>query len=246
MTSETTYQLYYWHPLPGRGEFVRLLLEQAGVPYRDVARDAEKTSQAGVASILEILRDRDAPVPPFAPPILAVGEHLIAQTANICRFLGERHGLAGEGEMAHAAALELQLTIMDLTAEAHDTHHPTAVSLHYEEQKEAAKERSRHFVRERIPKFLGYFERVLERRGADFLLGNAPSYADLSLFHVVEGLRYAFPKGMKKVDEGISRVLAVGQRVRELPNVAAYLASERRMAFNEDGIFRHYPELDVA
>lgn len=242
----TTYDLYYWHPLPGRGEYVRLLLEQAGVAYRDVAREAQQTQQSGVAAILDILKDRGAPVPPFAPPILEVGGHLIAQTANICQFLGARHGLAGDDEFAHAAALQLQLTIMDLTAEAHDTHHPTAVSLRYEEQRDAALARSRHFVRERIPKFLGYFERVLERRGADFFLGGAPSYADLSLFHVVEGLRYAFPTGMSGIDESIPRVLEVCERVRALSNVAAYLASDRHMAFNEDGIFRHYPELDSA
>lgn len=238
------YALHYWHPLPGRGEFVRLLLEHVGVSYVDVARKAEQDAQAGVPSILEMLQNDDAPVPPFAPPILEVDGHLIAQTANICQFLGRRHGVAGEDDIAHAAALQLQLTIMDLTAEAHDTHHPTSVALTYEDQKDAAKARAAAFTRDRIPKFLGYFERTLARRGATFLLGENVTYPDLSLFQVVEGLRYAFPKRMKTVEADLSQVPRVVSRVRELENVASYLASDRRLPFNEHGIFRHYPELD--
>ncbi len=246
MTETVPYELFYWHPLPGRGEYVRLLLEHAAVPYVDVARDAELESEKGVPTVLGILNDDVAPVPPLAPPVLRVGEHLIAQTAAICDFLGRRHGLAGNDELEHAAALQHQLTIMDLTAEAHDTHHPTAVSLRYEEQRTAAIARAGYFVRERIPKFLGYFERTLARRGSAFLLGAAPSYADLSLFHAVEGLRYAFPKAMRSVEENTARVANVAASVRELPNVAAYLASERRLPFNEHGIFRRYPELDLS
>lgn len=240
------YQLHYWHPLPGRGEFVRLLLEQAGVAYVDVARAAQAESESGVPSILGMLKNDEAPVPPFAPPVLAVGEHLIAQTANICQFLGRRHGLAGDDDIAHAAALQLQLTIMDLTAEAHDTHHPTSVALTYEDQKEAALARATAFTRDRIPKFLTYFERALTRRDAAFLLGDDVTYPDLSLFQAVEGLRYAFPKRMQQVEAELPGVTAVVSRVRELPNIAAYLASDRRLPFNEHGIFRHYPELDVA
>lgn len=239
-----TYQLYYWHPLPGRGEFVRLLLEHLAVPYVDVARTAQAESESGVPTILEILKSETAPLPPLAPPILQVDEHLIAQTANICQFVARRHGLAGEDDIADAAVLQLQLTIMDLATEAHDTHHPLAGALYYEDQRDAAKQRAAHFTKERIAKFLGYFERVLATRGEPFFIGATPSYADLSLFQAVEGLRYAFPNAMRRVERDLTLVPRTVNLVRELPNIAAYLASDRRVAFNEHGIFRRYPELD--
>jgi glutathione S-transferase len=244
--TDSAYELYYWHPLPGRGEFVRLLLEQAVLPYRDVARAAHAEGGSGVDVVLDILKDANAPVPPFAPPILKSGEHLIAQTANICQFLARKHDLPGSEDIEAAIALQLQLTIMDVTAEAHDTHHPVSVALRYEEQRDAARERSAAFKQDRIPKFMRYFERVLERSGHPFFLGDEVCYADLSLFQLVEGLRYAFPNRMKEVEPDLGRVRAVVERVSSLPRVAAYLASDRRLSFNEHGIFRHYPELDEA
>jgi len=140
------------------------------------------------------------------------------------------------------------LTIADLVLEAHDTHHPVGMGLYYEDQKPEALRRSAEFRGERIGKFLGYFERVLAANpdGGEFLVGKALTYADLGLFQVVEGLRYAFPKAMAAQEAGWPQVIALHDRVTALPKVAAYLASPRRLAFNEDGIFRHYPELDEA
>ena len=234
------YELYYWPGIQGRGEFVRLALEEAGADYVDVAR-----RKGGVRRMLQMLASKRLEQPPFAPPFLKAGPLVIGQTANILLFLGSRHGLAPAAEAGRLWVHQLQLTIADLVAEAHDTHHPIAASLYYEDQKAAARRAAKAFIAERIPKFLGYFERVLERSGSTFLAGRKLSYVDLSLFQIVEGLRYAFPRAMNRTERKFPRVVALHDRVAARPRIAAYLASKRRIAFNEDGIFRRYPELDA-
>jgi len=237
------YQLYYWPGIQGRGEFIRLALEEAAADYLDVARQ-----KGGVAKMERFMESSRVACPPFAPPFLKAGNLLIAQTANILLFLGQRHGLAPKDEGGRFFVHQLQLTIADLVAEAHDVHHPVASSLFYEEQKREAKRAAKHFTAERIPKFLGYFETILARsrpRGR-YLAGVRLSYADLSLFQIVEGLRYAFPKAMLQVERSLPRVAALSGRVASRPRIAAYLASKRRIPFNEDGLFRHYRELDIA
>lgn len=237
----TPYQLYYWPGLQGRGEFVRLALEEAGVPYEDVARQKK-----GMPELQASLDFAHSEHPSFAPPVLRAGELLIGQTANILLFLGARHGLAPRAEAGRLWANQLQLTIADIVNEVHDTHHPLSTNLYYEDQKKAAKVRSKDFIAERIPKFLGYFEQVLANnpgRGA-FAVGARLSYVDLSLFQLMAGLRYAFPNAMARREHAWPRLVALHDAVAARPNIAAYLQSKRRISFNEDGIFRHYPELD--
>lgn len=239
------YELYYWPGLQGRGEFVRLVLEEAGADYVDVAR--QPVAEGGGAQAVVRMLKAASPVPSFAPPLLKWGDLVISQTANICAWLGQRHGLAPEDEAGRLHALQLQLTLADLVAEAHDTHHPIAVGLYYEEQKPQAHQRAAYFRRERIPKFLSYFERVLQENPSapgQHLVGSGLSYVDLSLFQVLEGLAYAFPNAMRSLAPSIPGLMALRQRVAERPRIAAYLRSERRLPFNEQGIFRHYPELD--
>ena len=235
------YELYYWPGIQGRGEFVRLALEEAGADYIDVAR-----RKGGMAKMQRLLESERVKHPPFAPPFLKAGALLIAQTANILLYLGPRHALAPKNEAACLFVHQLQLTIADLVAEAHDVHHPIAGSLYYEDQKREATRAAQHFIAERIPKYLGYFETVLERNGArkSYLTGARLTYADLSLFQTVEGLRYAFPRAMARVEKNFPRVIALHDRVAARPRIAAYLKSDRRLAFNESGIFRHYRELD--
>ena len=235
------YELYYWPSIQGRGEFVRLALEEAGASYVDVAR-----SGAGVSAMMRLLDGTKVERPPYAPPFLKAGTLLIGQTANILLYLGARHGLAPAAEPGRLWAHQLQLTIADLVQEAHDTHHPIASSLYYEDQKPEAKRVAAEFIAERIPKYLGYFEAILKRGGRAFLLGARLTYPDLSLFQVVAGLRYAFPHAMARIEKKHRRVAAVHDAVAARPRIATYLASERRIPFNEDGIFRHYPELDEA
>jgi glutathione S-transferase len=237
------YELHYWPGIQGRGEFVRLALEEAGVSYVDVAREPAQEGGGGRA-LGELMQELDPP--PFAPPFLVSGDMVIAQTANILMFLGRHHNLASRDEAGRLWVNQLQLTIADLVDEAHDVHHPIASSLYYEDQKDAAKQRAGHFRAERIPKYLGYFERILEGEGETGagLAGEQLCYADLSLFQVVRGLQYAFPKAMKSLEPRLAAVLALALRVEARPNVARYLASPRRIPFNEQGIFRHYPELD--
>jgi len=236
------YELYYWPGIQGRGEFVRLALEAAGARYADVARH-----DGGEAAMIALMDGRRVVRPPYAPPFLRAGRLVIGQTANILLYLGPRLGLVPAGEAARLWAHQLQLTLADLVAEAHDTHHPIASGLYYEDQRRESKRAAGHFVAERIPKYLGYFERVLavNPRGPQHLVGARLSYADLSLFQVVEGLTYAFPKAMARLARRHRKVLGVRDRVRDVPRVAAYLASPRRIAFNEDGIFRRYPALDL-
>ena len=235
------YELFYWPSIQGRGEFVRLALEEAGAPYVDVARRPESEG-GGVAALMKILR---APgLAPFAPPFLRAGELVIAQTANILLYLGPRHQLVPTDEDNRLHANQLQLTVADLVAEVHETHHPIASSLYYEDQKPEARRRSEHFVRERIPKYLSHFERALETSAHPYLFGDDVSYVDLSLFQVLEGLRYAFPRAMARAGRGVPRLVSLGERVRARPRIAAYLTSSRRVAYDENGIFRKYPELD--
>ncbi len=236
------YELYYWPSIQGRGEFVRLALEEAGADYRDVARDGDR----GMAAMMKLLDGGAAPRPPFAPPFLKAGRLLIGQTANILLFLGPRHGLAPATEGGRLWTHQLQLTIADLVQEVHDTHHPIASGLYYRDQRKEARRRAADFRENRAPKFLDYFERVLARNrsGAGFLVGARLSYADLSLFQIAAGLRYAFPNAMARLERKHRRVMALHDMVRARPRIAAYLASERRLPFSEDGIFRHYRELD--
>lgn len=245
---EAPYELFYWPFIPGRGEFVRLVFEAAGVPYDDVARRPEAEG-GGVPALRRFLEGSEPGTLPFAPPFLRHGAVVVAQTAVICDYVGGRHGLASADPAGRLAALQHALTVADLVAETHDTHHPIAVGEYYEAQKEEARKRAAAFVGERLPKFLGYFDRVLQRNaegGGRHLVGAALTYADLSLFQLLEGLTYAFPRAFARVTADTPRLLALRDGVRAHERIAAYLASARRMPFNQHGIFRHYDELDPA
>jgi glutathione S-transferase len=239
------YELYYWPAIQGRGEFIRLALEDGGARYVDVARMPQREG-GGLAALRRVLDEAPGGRLPFAPPVLKAGRLFIAQTANILLFLGPRLSLAPSAEAARLWVHQLQLTIADLVSEAHDAHHPIGSGLYYEEQKREAKRRAEQFRRERLPKFLGYFERLLGGRaaGARYLAGRRATYADLSLFQTIGGLEYAYPRAMSRMRRRIPRVLRLAHAVGERPRIAAYLASERRIPFNNQGIFRHYPELD--
>ena len=241
-----TYELHYWPTIPGRGEFVRLALEAAGASYVDVARGPADAGQ-GIAAMQRSLADRGARHPPFAPPFLKDGDFVVGQTTAILQYLAPTLKLVGRSEQARTWTMQIQLTIADMVTEAHDTHHPIASTLYYDDQKPEALRRAGDFCRERMPKFLRWFERVLAQNpaGDRFLVGNRMSYADLSLFQLVEGLRYAFPQAAEQVLPGLRLVIALHRRIAAQPRVAAYLRSERRLPFNEEGLFRRYPELDV-
>jgi glutathione S-transferase len=246
-----TYTLYYWPGLPGRGEFVRLVLEQAGVPYDDVAR-RPKEEGGGPAAIMQILSAPGPGLRPLAPPVLVHGDVRLAQMPNICAYLGARHGLAPAGELARVEAMQLQLTLADLISEAHDTHHPVGSGLYYEDQKPEALRRTRGFVDQRMPKFLRYFEGVLQAnreapgRYLPHLIGAQLSYVDLSMNQVLRGLEYAFPRAFARWSTEVPGLMALRDHVDALPNIAAYRASPRCLPFGEHGIFRRYPELDLA
>jgi len=236
------YELYYWPSIQGRGEFVRLALEEAGADYVDVAR---RRGKRGVPAMVKLLDGKRIKRPPYAPPFLKAGKLIIGQTANILFYLGPRLALAPRDEATQLWLHQLQLTIADLTTEIHDTHHPVSGWLYYEEQRPAAKRRTRDFWRYRVPKYLRYFERLLGASGGPYVLGRRLSYVDLSLFQIVEGLRYAFPKRMKAFEGDIPGLVGLRDRVAARPKIKAYLASDRRIPFNEEGIFRHYRELDA-
>jgi len=230
------YELYYWPEIQGRGEYVRLALEEAKASYVDVARER------GSGTMMQMMEG--GATPPFAPPFLKAGRLIIGQTANILLYLGARHGLAPKTEAGRLWVHQLQLTVADFVLEIHDTHHPLGPSLYYEDQRAPAKKRTEEFWKERVPKYLGYFEDILQNSGGAYLTGRRLTYIDLSLFQIVEGLRYAFPKYMQAFESEIPGLVKSRDRVAERPNIKAYLASDRRIPFNESGIFRHYRELD--
>ena len=236
------YELYYQPSIQGRGEFIRLTLEDAGADYIDVARDPS----FGRPGIMKFLEDPSLERPPFAPPFLKADKLLISQTANILQFLGPRLGLVPESEESRLWAHQLQLTIADWLYETGQTHHPIANVLYYEEQRDEAKKRAANFTANRIPKFLSYFERILKlsAEGGDFVFGKEVSYVDLSLFQMIEGSRYAFPRTMAQLEPQHPRLVTLHDRIKVRPRIAAYLSSPRRLPFNDQGIFRHYPELE--
>lgn len=240
------YELHYWDGLQGRGEFVRLALEASRAPYVDVAR-GRAVDGLGEDAMFAILASSTEPHIPFAPPFLKDGDLIVPHTANILLYLGPKLGLAPKDDLRYVVH-GLQLTIADMVTEVHDTHHPIANGRYYEEQKDAAKARATDFLDHRLPKFMGYFERVLAQnpQGDRHMVGDKPTYVDLSMFQLIEGLHYAFPRAMKRFAARYARLAALREAVAARPNIAAYLASERRLPFNETGIFRHYPELDKA
>ncbi len=232
------YQLYYWPFIQGRGEYVRLALEDAGADYSDVARSGN-----GMNAMMKMM-EAGKGTPPFAPPFLKSGKLVVSHAANILLYLGGRHGLAPKAEASRLWLHGLQLTITDFVSEVHDTHHPLGPTLYYEQQRAPAKRRTDEFWKLRVPKYLGYFERMLKRGGGPFVMGRKLTYVDLSLFQLIEGLRYAFPRRMKRFEKNVPRLLALRDRVAARPRVKAYLASDKRIAFNEHGIFRRYKALD--
>ena len=253
MPKKPEFALHYWPTIEGRGEFVRLALECANADYIDVARGAEpgdpgfdKAAKKGMVNMLQAMQAPDLQHPPFAPPFLVHGKVVVGQTAAILLYVAPLLGLVANSEVQRLWAHQIQLTIADAVAEVHDTHHPIAVGLYYEQQTHEAAKRALEFRRDRIPKFLNWFESVLMRnpKGTTWLVGGRLSYVDLSLFQLVEGLLYAFPKASRRVLKKTPHVAALHDRVRDVAAIAAYLASRRRIAFNEDGIFRRYPELD--
>ncbi len=235
------YELYYWPAIQGRGEFIRLALEEGGADYVDVAR----RGKSGMAATMRLLEGRGVARPPYAPPVLKAGKLVIAQTANILLYLGPHLGLAPRDEAGRLWAHQLQLTVADMVTHIHDTHHPVSGWLYFEEQRPAARRRTQDFWRYRVAKFLGYFERVLKQNGGTYMVGRRVSYVDLSLFQIVEGLRYAFPKRMKRFEKKVPLMIALHDRVAKRPRIKAYLESKRRIPFSQWGIYRYFKELDA-
>src|SRR5256885_13013615 len=233
------YELYYWPTVQGRGEFIRLALEEAGADYIDVAR---KRGDGAIAKLIERKGEKH---PPFAPPILKAGKLVIAQTANILLYLGPRLGLAPKDEAGRLWAHQLQLTITDLVVEIHDTHHPVTSWLYFEEQIPSAKRRTKDFWRYRVPKFLGYFEKILEKSGGASPFRRRMPHGGLNLVQIIEGPGFGFPKRIKRLGNEIPRVIALRDRVAKRPRIAAYLASKRRIPFSQWGIWRYYKQLDA-
>lgn len=237
------YVLYYWPGIQGRGEYVRLALEEAGARYVDTALVAE--ADGGGSAVLErMLADPATMRPPFAPPFLRAGRRLIGQTPNILLFLGDRLGLAPRDEAGRLWAHQLQLTLADFLAEIHDTHHPIASRLRYERQMPEARRRAAEFRAYRLPKFVAYFEQVLARSRGAWMTGRSIAYVDLSMAQVIAGLRYAFPRASRRVLRRCPRLVDHHDRVFARPRLRSYVASTRRIPFNDDDIFRRYAELD--
>jgi glutathione S-transferase len=222
------YELYYWPGIQGRGEFIRLALEDAGAEYVDVARRPR-----GMQAMMVQMKRNHV----FAPPFLRAGTTVVAQTALILQYLGPRLGLAPKSAAGRLWLHQQQLTISDWIVEVHDTHHPLGGGLYYEDQKPEARRRSQLFLRDRVPKYMDYFERLPRPK--------AFTYLDLSLFQMIDGLRYAFPSAFSRVARKCPKLMALHERVAQRKGIAAYLASRRRLPFNEQDLFRRYPELDA-
>lgn len=239
------YRLVYWPGLPGRGEFVRVVFEDLGLAFQDTARRSEAEG-GGFPAVRAFVEGRNPGDPHYAPPIVSDGEIVVSQTPAVLAWLGARHGLWPESESGRTRALQLQLTLADFVTEIHDTHHPLLHAGYYEDQKDAAIVRSEQFLQARMPRFLGHFEDVLDTAGGVHMVRDGFSTVDLAMFHLLEGLEYAFPRSFARQSPGYPLLSELRERVRARPRLSAYLASDRRMPFNERGVFRRYPELDEA
>ena len=239
------YKLYYWPMIQGRGEVIRLSFEEAGVEYIDVARN-NQGQEDNQNAIIDILQNTNLMSPPFAPPFLIDGDIMIAQAAAILQYLAPKIGLIGESQEEQIFAHQIQLTVSDFLTEVHDTHHPIASELYYEDQIDESKKRSANFIKLRIPKYLDYFEKIIanNKSNSGWLIGNSLTYPDLSLFQIIEGLHYAFPKAFANIAGNYTNTITLRDAVAARPNIASYLKSNRRIEFNTMGVFRYYPELD--
>ncbi len=233
-----TYDLWYWPGIQGRGEFVRLPMEAAGIAYADRAR------ADGAEALMADMNGRGG-IKPFAPPYLTEGDFCIAQAAHIVSWLGEKHGFGGNDEAETLGLIQLQLVVSDIVAEVHDTHHPVDAGAYYDDQKQEAARAAKAFRDNRIPKYFDHLESALDAKDGPFATGERWSHVDTSLFQLVRGLEYTFPKRMAALMPDYPKLKACADAVEALPGIATYLGSDRRIAFNEDGIFRHYPELDA-
>ncbi|KEY69018.1 hypothetical protein S7711_03320 [Stachybotrys chartarum IBT 7711] len=248
-TDEPSYELIYWPSAPGRGEPVRLLFEEAGVPYADTAKDAGRAVETiqGLMAAEHLGDDSNPPV--FAPPLLRHGDLLINQLPNILLYLAPKLGLAPAAGPAVYHLNAIVLTLLDgFVNELHETHHPIATSQYYDDQKPEAKKRSKSYREERLPRFLGYAQRLLDAKTSGdgpWLYGGSLTYADLVLFQGIHGTKYAFPKTVEKLQKSgkYDGVFALFDAVQERPNIKAYMASDRRVDYSQ-GIWRYYPELE--
>lgn len=256
------YKLIYPAPFPGRGEHIRLLLEEAGIPYTEGTVEEWQTLKSP-----ESLGD-DLNTPLFAPPFLQYGDLTISQTPNILQFLAKQFDLAGDPKDQYALYRinGLALTALDgLSNEVHDCHHPLGGNFYYEDAKDESLKRSRDYLKSRLPAFLGYLERVLQGKASGegvWLHGDCFTYADLVLFQVgvgshhedlrlttlkcLDGTKHQFPNAVKQAENSgqYDRVFKLYQAVQERPKIKAYLQSDRRLKYG-NGVYRHYPELDV-
>lgn len=235
------YRLWYWPTIQGRGEFVRLALEAAGIDYDDCAR-----LEGAEAMLADMARRAEGGRGPFAPPYLALDTHAVAQVANILQFLGQHHDLAPSNLADRQWINQLQLTIADCVAEVHNVHHPVAMMDYYDDQKAEAARAAAQFRDQRLPKYLDHFEAAARQGPSEWLVDHRWTYADTSLFQLVEGLTYMFPHRMAELASDYPALHRLRDAVAALPGIRAYRKSGRRLPFTTEGIFRHYPELDPA
>lgn len=249
MSQDDTYELIYWPSIPGRGEFIRLIFEEAGAPYSDVAKNPDEAMKAVMdyGSAKNLGDDTNPAV--FAVPVLNHGDLTIHQTPTILQYLAPKFGLAPKEGHGVWHLNQIVLTILDgLSNEIHDTHHPLGTNLYYEDQKPEAKRRAKSFREERLPKYLRYVQRLLDSKTSGdgpWLYGGGLTYADLVLFQALDGTKFAFPKSIEKLEKSgdYDGVFKLYQAVKERPNIKQYLESDRRAAYS-DGIYRYYPELE--
>ncbi|MCJ1328883.1 hypothetical protein MMC10_005560 [Thelotrema lepadinum] len=251
------FELLYWPTMPGRGEFIRLPLEATGVAYNDVCNE-QKSGMGQLSKLIDSSSTSDSDGNPvaFAPPVLRVtgagkdGTSLVIhQTPAILAYLAPQIGMVPEDDAGAAAYVaQIALTALDLNNETHDTHHPVGVSLYYEDQKDEALKKAKDFRENRIPKFFSYFERVLKGNEKDgkgqYLVGDKLTYADTTVWQVLDGLYFAFPKEIAAREKEYP--LLIGSfypKFKQEKGIKDYLASDRRLPYSM-GIFRHYPELD--
>nr|ACM44934.1 sigma-class glutathione S-transferase [Laternula elliptica] len=217
--------LYYWPGFKGRAEFVRLVFEEAGIPYLE--------SNQGVAD--SIIKGEIGGYPVMMPPVVAKGDFRLGQTQMICQYLAGKYGLAPKGEEDKIHAEQVCASMYDYLTEGYGAFHGAKPGVKYADQKEEAQRYIDRVVQQRLPRYLKHFETVLAANtaGTGFLFGDSISHADLALFHIMNATEFQFPEVYKSADY-IPLLKAHRDRIASRPNIVAYTQSERCKPFSGD------------
>jgi len=211
----------------GRAEYLRVLFEEAGVPYQDVT--------AGLRAFF--WQNLEAqPYPALAPPAIRKNNFILGQTAVCAKRLAMEFGFYPTDEDDAAHAEQIVTTVHEYIAEGRSAFHPVKNTMSYHDQKEEAKPYIAAFKADRLPRYMTNFERFLKanRGGGGFFVGDSLSYVDLQVMVMLQVTRSQFPDAWEALDAKLLKDHLAQMEAR--PRIKAYLLSDRKQPFAGDSM----------